>query len=231
MIEKEKLPITSLSPALGSLIPFVRAGKINYTFCGPKWPVWDPRFWPQNCPEKVYVGPLCAFFPRKWGTWAFFWGPQMGCFGWGAKRSLCWKSLCAFSAPYSEPPLSTPTSSSTGPALAKMLRLPPLPIGTFKSTLPRNMLMDSQVAGVSCQWRRTVSERGTISPRMLSTIPWDIRQGEWDGSRVPAAHVRDTSKKRGNSPFPLWEWDSLGDVTSDACDLPFVSKAAPICMT
>ena len=45
---------------------FVRAGKNSkLNFCGRKRPVWYPVFGPKIPPEKVYVGPFFAFFPRK----------------------------------------------------------------------------------------------------------------------------------------------------------------------
>ena len=42
------------------------------TFCGPKWPVWEPRFDPKILPSKNYVGRFFAFLPRKWRLCAFF---------------------------------------------------------------------------------------------------------------------------------------------------------------
>ena len=58
-----------------------------------------PRFWPQNSPQKVYVGPFFfAFFPRKWGTSTFFWGGESknGGFGMEAKKFMLKKFMCFF---------------------------------------------------------------------------------------------------------------------------------------
>ena len=41
------------------------------------------------------MGPFLAFFPRKWGTQTFFWGPKSGVLGWGTK-SFCWTSFFFF---------------------------------------------------------------------------------------------------------------------------------------
>ena len=57
-----------------------------------------PPFWPQKSPKKFMWAPFLRPFPGNEAHKLFFWGPQLGCFGWGPK-SLCWKSLCAFSVP------------------------------------------------------------------------------------------------------------------------------------
>ena len=43
----------------------LRAGKKNKLKPLPKMALLGPRFWPKNPPEKVYVGPFFAFFPRN----------------------------------------------------------------------------------------------------------------------------------------------------------------------
>ena len=45
------------------------------------------------------MGPFLRSFQGAEAHKLFFWGPKMGGFGLGPK-SLCWKCLCAFSAPY-----------------------------------------------------------------------------------------------------------------------------------
>ena len=49
-----------------------------------------------NTSDKVYIGPVLAFFPRKMKH--NFLGPRNGGFWVGAK-GLCWKNVCAFSSP------------------------------------------------------------------------------------------------------------------------------------
>ena len=69
-----------------------RAGKNNkLNFLWPKMARLGPPFWPQNCPENVYVGvPFLRSFPGSEAHKLFFRGPKMGCFVWETK------SLCAF---------------------------------------------------------------------------------------------------------------------------------------
>ena len=42
-----------------------REKRINFTFCVRKWPVWDPRFWPQKSPPRKSLcrSLVCVFSP------------------------------------------------------------------------------------------------------------------------------------------------------------------------
>ena len=71
-------------------------------FAAWKWPVWDPCFDPQSPPKKVYVGPFRGSFARKWGTYTFFLGPNMGCLGWGPEEFMLNKVML-FLYPLSQP--------------------------------------------------------------------------------------------------------------------------------
>ena len=58
-----------------------------------------PPFWPQKIrPEKVYVGPFLASFPRKWGTSTIF-GGQNGMPWVGAKKFVLKKFMCVCFSP------------------------------------------------------------------------------------------------------------------------------------
>ena len=58
------------------------------SFLWPKLAPLGPPFRPQNPPDKVYVSPLLRPFPGKEAQKLFFRWPNLGCFGWGAKKLM-----------------------------------------------------------------------------------------------------------------------------------------------
>ena len=79
----------------------LRAGKKQYTqlFVAENGPFGAPFFDPKNHPKKFMWVQFLRSFPGNEAHQLFFsGGPKWGGLG-GGPKSLCWKSLCAFSVP------------------------------------------------------------------------------------------------------------------------------------